>query len=357
MSTRGDDRTIDREPLDIEARLRWQAGWCGRLGSPLYEALLNHAADDYASGGPVSDVLAGREADPVGWGLGLRLMGATHRLALAGEAPELASCYPSTGGRTDVEGAWRAQRTLAAERRDHIAALLDRPIQTNEVGRSAALVGGFLTAGARWGLPLRLLELGSSAGLNLRWDHYLYEARGTSWGDPASPVRLCDFDTPPAPPFDVSAEVIERRGCDGAPVDPSTEDGRLTLMSFVWPDQVHRIRLLRAALDLAQRVPAPVDEADAVEWAPTQLETPRPVTTTVVFHSVFWQYLSHDQQERLTDVIQSAGRRAGATTPLAWLSMEPGKSSFEVRLRMWPGEEDRVIAHAGPHGGPVRWAG
>src|SRR5918992_579527 len=134
MSKNGDDRTIEREPLDVPGRLRWQAGWCGRLGSPLYEELLNRAADDFDSKGPVFDVLTRREAVPVGWGLGLRLMGATHRLALAREAPELAACYPSTGGRTDVEGAWRALRTLVAERREHVAALLDRPIQTNEVG-------------------------------------------------------------------------------------------------------------------------------------------------------------------------------------------------------------------------------
>ena len=287
----------------------------------------------------------------------MRLMGTTHRLALAGEAPELASCYPSTGGRSDTEGAWRALRALVAERRDDIAAQLDRPIQTNEVGRSAALVGGFLTAGARWRLPLRVLELGASAGLNLRWDHYLYEARGVSWGKQGSPVRLCDFDTPPAPPFEVSAHVVERRGCDASPVDPSTEDGRLTLMSFVWPDQVHRFRLLRAALDVARQVPAPVDEADAVEWAQAQLAEARPGTVTVVYHSVFWQYLSEGQRERLTDVIQDAGGRAIGTAPLAWLSMEPGKASFEVRLRMWPGDEDRLVAHAGPHGSPVRWAG
>lgn len=62
------DRKIDREPVDIAGRLRWQAGWCGRLGSPLYEALLNRAVDDLLGGGPVSDVLAGREADPVGSG-------------------------------------------------------------------------------------------------------------------------------------------------------------------------------------------------------------------------------------------------------------------------------------------------
>ena len=49
-------------------------------------------------------------------------------------------------------------------------------------------------------------------------------------------------------PFGVDTRVLERAGCDAAPIDPSTEDGRLTLLSYVWPDQVHRIFLI-ALLD------------------------------------------------------------------------------------------------------------
>jgi hypothetical protein len=37
------------------------------------------------------------------------------------------------------------------------------------------LIGGFLRVAAMTRRPLRLLEVGSSAGLNLRWDHYRYE--------------------------------------------------------------------------------------------------------------------------------------------------------------------------------------
>ena len=343
------------EPLDTSGRLRFQAHWCGKLGSPLYEALLHHAADDFDSGGPVSAVLAGHEAEPPGSALGLKLMGATHRLALAGGAPKLAACYPSAGGKSDADSAWHALRALLTEREGEVKELIDRPVQTNEVDRSAALVGGFLTVAAKTGFPLDTFEIGASAGLNLLWDHYLYEARGVSWGDPRSPVRLCDFDAPPIPPFDVDARVAERRGCDRLPVDPTTEEGGLTLMSYVWPDQVHRFRMLRAALEVARRVPVSVDASDAVTWTRTQLREPRPGRATVIFHSVFWQYLSEQQQEELTDTIQEAGARATTRAPLAWLSMEPGKESFEVRLTVWPDGKEKLVAIAGPHGSPVRW--
>ena len=56
-------------------------------------------------------------------------------------------------------------------------------VQTNEVGRAASLFGGFHAVGRRWGLPLRQLEVGASAGLLLRWDRFGYRAApGWRWG-------------------------------------------------------------------------------------------------------------------------------------------------------------------------------
>ena len=46
------------------------------------------------------------------------------------------------------------------------------------------IVGGFLAVAAHTGLPLRTFEVGASAGLNLRWDRFFYEARGATWGPP-----------------------------------------------------------------------------------------------------------------------------------------------------------------------------
>lgn len=68
--------------------------------------------------------------------------------------------------------------------------LIQLPVQTNEVGRCAALLFGFLTVAGKDPPPLRLLEIGASAGLNLRWDRYRYEANGFAWGPADSQVRV-----------------------------------------------------------------------------------------------------------------------------------------------------------------------
>jgi hypothetical protein len=350
-------------------QLRWQAGYCAQLGSPLYAALLESAARDAEAGGPAVALLAPWAGAPLGDVPAVRLLGAAHRLVLEGEAPELARFYPSAGGDPRAGDPWPALRAVLEEHGEHVAELMRRPVQTNEVGRCAALLGGFLLVARETGLPLRLLELGSSAGLNLRWDHYRYEQGEDGWGDPASAVRFRDpFTDGPRPPFDVAASVCERRGCDARPVDPLSAGGRLTLESYVWPDMTTRLTQLRGALEIAPRVPATVEQADLVAWLEaTPLTVPG--AATVVFHSIVMQYLAPPQRERVAAVLAGAGAQATRNGSLAWLSLEPGGEQASgrlapesrsdqplVRLRTWPGGEQRVLATAGFHGAPVGWS-
>jgi hypothetical protein len=58
------------------------------------------------------------------------------------------------------------------------------------VGRSAALIGALLILVQRFPLPVRLFEIGASAGLNLRADHYLYKFSGGQWGSDDAAVVL-----------------------------------------------------------------------------------------------------------------------------------------------------------------------
>ena len=317
--------------------------------------MLEQAAADVEAGGPGWAVLEGHEGDPAGSALALRFLGAVHRLVLEGRAPALARHYPSAGGEAALEGAWAAFRDTLEQHGDTLRALVHRPCQTNEVGRAAALFGGFLLVARETSLPLRLLELGASAGLNLRWDHYRYEQGDAGWGDRASPVRLVDVFPDGFPPCGRRCRVIERAGCDTLPLDPCSANGQITLLSCLWPDQRERITLLRAALEVAPRVPAAIDATGAPAWLAARLAAPARGVASVVFHSIVMQYLSAADRRRVANVLAEAGSRATGSAPLAWLRMEPGGEQTEVRLTLWPGEGERLIASAGFHGRPVRW--
>jgi hypothetical protein len=334
--------------------MRWQAEWCDKLGSPLYGELLRRAADDADAGGPVAEALAGREADPLESMLQLRFMGAVHRLALAGDAPALAAVYPSCGGDGDVASAWPPFRATVAENLAVLGRLVRKPVQTNEVGRSRALALGFLTLAAEMGLPLRLLELGSSAGLNLRWDGFHYQSGGFSFGDPGSPVQFLDYSEGPLPSLPGHVGIAERLGCDEAPV-ALDDDGRLTLRSYLWPDQVERLRMLDGALEVASGIHVPVERSGAADFLERRLADPVAGVCTVVFHSIVMQYVDAAERERVASVLAEAGARATESAPLARLMLEPGGDLADLRLTVWPGGEERLLAQAGYHGEPVRW--
>jgi hypothetical protein len=334
---------------------RAQERLCTQLGSAMYVELLRHMAVDVEEQGPVWDVLRVLAEAPEGSYPALRLLGSVHRLVLEGRAPALARHYPSVGG-VPGPGLWPDFRDTVQEGAEDLRRLVQRTPQTNEVGRSAALLGGFLEVAATTGLPLRLLEVGASAGLNLAWDHYRYEAHGWVWGPADSPVRLAEAfvgATPSAAPV----EVAERRGCDLDPVDVSEEDGRLTLLSYVWPDQTHRVARLRAALDVVREVQPPVrvDHAPAVPWLTEQLATPVAGAATVVVHSVVLTYFDPVQRAAFDRLLAQAGERASREAPLAHLSLEGSGERFEVRLRSWPGGSERLLAVTGGHGLPVDW--
>jgi hypothetical protein len=341
----------------VVGRVLEQAASCRRSGSSLYGSLLERLAADVDEHGPGWAVLRDRASEDEDSALPLRLMAAVHRLVLLGRAPELAAHYPSVGGTSGPNGAWPAFRSLLDDHAQWLRRELERPCQTNEVGRSAALVGGFLVVARDTGLPLRHLEIGASAGLNLLWDRYLYEARGATWGDEGSPVRLCDFNTQRVPPFDVAATVRSRSGCDRNPLNPAQEQDRVTLRSFVWADQVGRLRLLDAALRVAADTPVTVERADATEWLVRKLRRSHEGVATVVTHSIVLPYLEAAGRDRLLAELHRAGAQATTAAPLAWLRMEPAGERAEVRLTSWPGAHERLLARSGYHGNAVEWLG
>ena len=342
----------------LAGRFRAQAEQCGLYGSPLTEALLRGAADDLEAGGPVADLLEPLTADPSGSVPSLRFAGSLHRLVLERRAPALALHYPSVGGTAPVRDLWPAARTTVERSLAELRPLVARPVQTNEVGRSAALFGGLLHIAAETGLPVRLLEVGASAGLNLCVDAFAYRIGDLVLGDPTSPVVI---DQPWQGPYPVgSVRVVERLGCDPAPVDPRTTDGRLTLTSYIWADQVARLERLRGALEVAARRPVTVEPAPASAFLARELATPRPGVATVVWHSVVRQYMAPAERDRVDAVLAEAGARASADATLHRLSMEPeqvgqGASVFHVELVSWPGERRRALADCQGHGPPVVW--
>ena len=98
---------------------------------------------------------------------------------------------------------------------------------------------------------------------------------------------------------------------------------------------------------------------DAAEFVETRVKPKKGVATTV-FHSIALQYFPESAKARIHAHMQRMGKRARADSPLAWLRFEqevPGAGEPPtLRLTLWPGGEDRLLARVHPHGALVAWA-
>lgn len=344
---------------DFIQGLQFQAKACRDLGSAFSAELLERAVAGEL--GPLEDFFARWDGQGAGLHLReatpLRLLGFLHAVALAQPGGALAAQYPARTGAPDWAALTSAARDLLAERRREAAAFMASPPQTNEVGRSFCLAPGFQVIAAETGLPLRLFEIGASAGLNLRFDRYEYDFAGRRWGEAGSPVLLDNDWRGPPPPL-AGIEVAERSGCDQAPIDIADSAQALRLQAYVWPDQVRRLARIKGAIAIAAAAPASLVQADAAVWAANRLH-PRAGAVSVLYHSVMWQYMPAPTQAAVRTAIEAAGAAASAAAPVAWLRMEPNparpKWQMELNLTLWPGGALRHLADVHPHGSWVEW--
>lgn len=273
--------------------LAGQRAYCARR-SPLYAAVLAELVAD-AERSPAwlaraEDAWRGRHF-AVDWEAAHLLLAGIHYAALAGEADELAALYPSCGG-AGGEPRGAASAFLASAPAAFWERLRNAMVQTNEVGRSVAwMVAAAATFGPRR-MPFHLVELGTSAGLNLVGDRL---------------PQACSFTGPegvaPPPGWNRRHPIRTRAGLDLQPRRVAELDDRLWLKACVWADDLPRLERLELAIEvfLALGEPPRLERcsfAEAPDWllahrAPTAGEG------LLVFNSIGTVYLDDEDYGEL----------------------------------------------------------
>jgi hypothetical protein len=339
-----------------------------RDGGTTYPAICRAVAED-------DEVLSLLDGAPLPQRRPLLLLAAVHFLLLSGVEHALASHYDTVAevrgiplDRTgDVTVAFAA---FCRTHRPELAELIaTRTTQTNEVGRCTALLPGLchLASLYGWAEPLALLDLGTSAGLNLLFDDYSYTYRaavgdGTRRAGAAGSAVALDCssreDVEHLPELRLPP-VAARVGLDLSPVDPFSDDAARWLLACQWPDNLARFGRLRAALANVRVSPDPprLERGDMVNDLERIAGTIPGDGPLVVFHSWVAAYLDEAQQRTLASEVRALGR----TRPVHHLYCE---SPFETPgLPTPPSPVPRegpdlatVLVHIGPGGAPVRLA-
>jgi len=277
--------------------------------SPLYDRICRYVADTEV----VLDVVL--EAPPAGHFPNV-LLGAVHYLLLGGLEHPLAAVYAGT---SDADPGPLFEDVCVGQRAEIIELLATRHTNTNEVGRSAILGPALTTVAGRLGAPLGLVDVGTSAGLNLFCDRYRldYGAAGAT-GPTGAPVRIeCAVlggDPPIAPAL---PRIVERTGLDLDPVDVRDADATQWLLACVWPD-TGRLPRTRLALDEARKDPPRIVAGDAVDGVTDLLLALPDGVTPVVTTTWMLAYLPADRRRAFAETLGAAS----AARALAWVSAE-----------------------------------
>lgn len=340
--------------MTVRAAFAGQARACRMLGSELTALVCEGlGAALQPDQGQVATRILNWSGDPApsADSVPLRVAGALHMLVRSGRVPDLAAAYAQGKAQADL---------MIAALQDHEDIVLDwmrSPPQTNEVARSAAIIAAahFL----RPALPLAVLELGASAGLNLNWHRFRLAPHtgqaGPGYGPSASGVVLRP-DWHGALPAPTTITVATSEGVDLNPLD-AVRDGE-RLLAYCWPDQRQRLKRLQAALTIARAHPPQLSAGDAADWLEQRLARPAPGQMRFLYHTIAWQYFPPATQARAEAAIQAAAATASADAPLAHVSMEAdGDRGAALRLRLWDGAaHDWQLGRADFHGRWIDWA-
>lgn len=340
---------------EVEKGLHQQADHCAHNSAPgtsaICRAMVALMNGDTACGRKIANWPRGIIDDAVP----LRLAGGLHDLYRRGVEPALGAVY--SGKIVDQAQVDALVEQVVARHDADLLGWFESAPQTNEAGRSSSFVAALHWLSSRVIPNFELLEIGSSAGMNLLIDRWRYDLGGVISGPDDAPVTIRpEWRGPPPPstPFIISSV----RGCDLNPIDVRDDNAADRLRAYIWPEMPERFARMDAGIEMVRKHGVHLAKADAADWVEAQLALPQDdgVTRTLM-HSIVWQYLPEPVQTLLTKAMENAAKSATTERPLAWIALETNRATMrhELHVRYWPGDGRPVLlgeAHA--HGAWVK---
>lgn len=298
------------------------------------------------------------------------LFAAVHDLLLrdaeAGAEPDpLSRWYPSVSGSPIPEASpWEAFRNFCIGRRESLEPVIaEGRTQTCVVHRSAVILPALACLPAVQAAEGRvgLLEIGPSAGLNLRLDCYRYEYRNRNgesvvWGATDAEPRLVveDLGASP-PPLPERLDVVARRGLELNPLDLSDPGVVRWLRALIWPEHLQRASAMEAALEHVERVPAEIHQGDATTDIEAHVRALPEAAARVVFATQVFYQIPVEGRQAILDGLARASDVAPVDLVLMESSGEGDSLVTHFAFQNGSRGETLELARVDSHGRAVRW--
>ena len=217
-----------------------------------------------------------------------------------------------------------------------------RYTQTNECRRCVALLPAVMDTSFE---SFHLVDIGTSAGLNLAIDRYRYRYNGLEWGPTDS--LLLEAELRGAAPDLHDIEVLTRTGLDLNPIDPGDAEQRAWLEALVWPEHHQRRKRLRSALDVIAGLPVEFITGDALLTLGKVLADLPEGEPAVVMNSFAMNQFTAEGRRRIDEIV-AFGRRTRSIHRISFELLP--RSDDWTRLTVDDGSGLREIGQAHPHG-------
>ncbi|WP_132306838.1 DUF2332 domain-containing protein [Paenibacillus sp. BK033] len=284
-------------------------------------------------------------------------LGAVHYLLLKGIRHELAYYYDSiVQDPKDLAGVFAPFKQFCKQYEAEIVDLLEtRLVQTNEVRRCAYLYPAFCYIYQLTGKPLSLVEIGTSAGLQLLWDKYKYSytSQTVEYGNEHAALKIISELGGNPFLYAQSPPVADRVGIDLHINDLKDPDHYLWLKALIWPEHKERRAYFEAAAACLEHYPVHLIEGDGVELLPDIIPTLANDSTLCIFHTHVANQFPAATKTKLIQFIQVLGQQ---------------RDVFHLYNNMWDmdlhldfygnGEEKKLtLAETDGHGRWFKWKG
>ncbi|WML48297.1 DUF2332 domain-containing protein [Neobacillus sp. PS3-34] len=244
------------------------------------------------------------------------LLGAVHYLLLKGKNHVLREYYPSIVEHSKVvkESYIHFQSFCELYREEIISILQEKLVQTNEVRRCAYLYPTFSYIYNKTNRPLALIEIGTSAGLQLLWDKYSYSYLSNEvYGDHNSELRIIAEIRGEKTPklLSKSPPVNHRFGLDLHINDVTNEEDSLWLNSLIWPEHYERRELFKQAIECIHNNRNEINliEGDGVELLPHIVDQIPPEAVIGVFHTHVANQMPENTKYKLLEYVKEIGEK------------------------------------------------
>lgn len=269
--------------------------------SPLYETLSYQIAED-------PDMLEIANHIPLGQPVP-NLLFATVKYILKSTDDHLKRYYASfSNSPLPIAQAYPLFKAFVQKHEETLLQLFQtKLVQTNEVRRCAYLYPMFTEIYRKHGQPLALIEIGTSAGLQLGIDHYQYVYNDSVIvGNRKSTLLLSSENRGESLPESINTPPVisTRIGMDLNTIDVKNEAEYEWLQALIWPEHTERQATLDKAAAIIRQLELELLEGDAIEQIQTVCQKIPLDQIIVVFHTHVANQFPNDTKEKLLEILK-----------------------------------------------------